>query len=69
MEKRVAGIMEANRRNYYGECVAYIAAIGEVKELLGEKGGKQIYMSHFANLYPRRTAFKTELKSYGWVKR
>lgn len=69
MEKRVAGIMEASRRNYYGECAAYIAAIGEVKELYGEKGGKQIYMSHFANLYPRRTAFKTELKSYGWIKR
>ena len=36
--------MEASRRNYYGECAAYIAAIGEVKELSGEKGGKQIFI-------------------------
>ena len=37
MKKRVEAIMGANRRNYYGECAAYIAAIGEVKEKLGEK--------------------------------
>ena len=36
LEKRTAGIMEANRRNYYGECAAYIAALGEVKESLGD---------------------------------
>ena len=35
LEKRTAGIMEANRRNYYGECAAYIAALGEVKNPLG----------------------------------
>lgn len=27
LKKRTAGIMEANRRNYYGECTAYIAAL------------------------------------------
>ncbi len=36
LEKRVEGIMNANRRNYYRECAAYIAASGEVRELLGE---------------------------------
>ena len=32
---RVKGIMESNRRNYYGECAAFIAALGEVKESRG----------------------------------
>ena len=69
MKKRVEAIMGANRRNYYGECAAYIAAIGEVKEKLGEKNAKQIYMSHYADMYTRRSAFKSESKSYGWIKR
>ena len=30
--------MDANRRNYYGECAAYIAALGEVRESMGEMG-------------------------------
>lgn len=69
MKKRVEAIMGANRRNHYGECAAYIAAIGEVKEKLGEKNAKHIYMSHYADMYTRRSAFKSELKSYGWIKR
>lgn len=32
LEKRTEGIMNANRRNYYGECAAYFAALGEVLE-------------------------------------
>lgn len=41
----------------------------EFKEKLGEKNAKQIYMSHYADMYARRSAFKSELKSYGWIKR
>lgn len=67
MKKRVEAIMGASRRNYYGECAAYIAAIGEVKEMLGEKNAKQIYISQYADMYPRRRSFKTELKKYGWI--
>ena len=69
MEKRVAGIMDANRRKYYGECASYIAAIGEIREYLGERGGKQMFMSRYAAEYPRRSAFRTELQNYGWEKR
>lgn len=29
---RVDGIMEGNHRKYYGECAAYIAALGEIFE-------------------------------------
>ena len=69
IEKRVDGIMKANRRNYYGECAAFIAALGEIKESRGEKGAKQKIMQHYASEYPRRSAFRAELAAYGWVKR
>ena len=66
LEKRTAGIMEANRRNYYGECAAYIAALGEVKEALGDTGAKQRFMAFYKEKYSRRNAFRAEMKAYGW---
>ncbi|MBQ7564398.1 MAG: hypothetical protein IJT16_10465 [Lachnospiraceae bacterium] len=66
IEKRTEGIMNANRRNYYGECASYIAALGEVRESLGEKGAKQRIMAEYKDRYTRRTAFRSELKTYGW---
>ena len=66
LEKRTAAIMEANRRNYYGECAAYIAALGEVKESLGEVGAKQRLMSSYKEKYSRRSAFRAEMKAFGW---
>ena len=68
LEKRVAAIMEANRRNYYGECAAFIAAVGEVKEAQGKKPEKQRYMSLYKEKYGRRDLFVSELKKYGWIK-
>lgn len=47
LEKRTEGIMDANRRNYYGECAAYIAALGETQESLGEPGAKQRLMTSY----------------------
>lgn len=69
LEKRTAGIMDANRRNYYGECAAYIAALGEVRESLGETGAKQRLMTSYKDAYPRRSAFREEMRRYGWVDR
>ncbi len=66
IEMRVDGIMNANRTNYYNECAAFIAAMGEVKESLGEENGKQCYMQSYRNKYPRRTSFKKSLEMYGW---
>lgn len=66
LEKRTAGIMDANRRNYYGECAAYIAALGEVQESLGEMGAKQKLMTSYRDTYPRRSAFREEMRKYGW---
>ena len=67
IEKRTEGIMNANRRNYYGECAAYIAALGEVQESIGDKGAKQKLMTRYKDKYSRRTAFRAEMKGYGWI--
>lgn len=67
LEKRTEGIMEANRRNYYGECAAYIAALGEVRESMGEAGAKQRLMTSYKDKYPRRSAFREEMRNYGWI--
>lgn len=67
LEKRIEGIMTANRRNYYRECVAYIAALGEVKESLGETDAKQRLMTLYKDKYPRRSAFREEMRNYGWI--
>lgn len=66
LERRVDGIMSANRRNYYGECAAYIAALGTVQESNGDKGAKQRLMTSYKERYSRRSAFRAELKAYGW---
>lgn len=67
LKKRTAGIMDANRRNYYGECAAYIAALGEVQESMGELGAKQKLMTSYKDAYPRRSAFREEMRKYGWI--
>ena len=67
LEKRTAGIMDANRRNYYGECAAYIAALGEVLESMGNPGAKQRLMTSYKDAYPRRSAFREEMRKYGWI--
>lgn len=67
LEKRTAGIMDANRRNYYGECAAYIAALGEVRESWGELGAKQKLMTSYKDKYTRRSAFREEMRNYGWI--
>lgn len=62
---RTEGIMEANRRNYYGECAAWIAAYGEVCESRGTYGAKAEIMGAYKAKYSRRRAFHQELRSYG----
>ena len=64
---RVAAIMDANRRNYYGECAAFVAALGEVRESLGG-GAKASLMEKYRADYSRRRAFHEELRLYGMKK-
>lgn len=65
---RTAGIMEENRRNYYGECAAFIAAYGEVLESRGEKNAKAHIMENYKGEYFRRRAFHQELRAFGMKK-
>lgn len=63
---RTDGIMEANRRNYYDECAAFIAALGEVLESREEPGAKQRLMKSFRDAWSRRSSFRQALKNYGY---
>lgn len=65
IKKRVVGIMEGNKRNYYGECASYIAAFGEVVESRGQQGAKQRILLDYKELYSGRRAFHEELRRYG----
>lgn len=65
VELRVAGIMENNRRNYYGECAAFAAALGEVKESRGEPDAKNRTLEAYRSKYSRRSAFHQELRGFG----
>ena len=64
-ELRTNLIVSGTKRNYYDECAAYIAALGEVKESHGEEGSKQMILSAYKSKYPRHSAFIRELKSFG----
>lgn len=65
VELRVTGIMENNRRKYYGECAAFAAALGEVKESRGEEGAKAKTLEAYRSRYSRRSAFHQELWGFG----
>lgn len=62
---RVSAIMEANRRKYYWECAAYVAALGETLESRGEPNAKESIMQRYRQEYFRRRAFHEELRRYG----
>ena len=68
IRRRVSGIMDANKRNYYGECAVFIAAFGEVQESLGVTGAKNKIMEQYRTEYSRRRAFHEELRRYGMKK-
>lgn len=68
VSKKVSTIMEFNKRHHYGECAAYIAALGEVKESLGIQNAKANLMNSYKKEYSRRRAFLQELKNYGMSK-
>lgn len=60
IQMRVEGIMQNNRRNYYGECAAFVAAFGEVRESRGERNAKDnIFEAKIEKLHSR-VIFKNE---------
>ncbi len=62
---RVEGIMQNNHRNYYGECAAFVAAFGEVRDSRGERNGKDNIFEVYRTKYSRRSAFHGEMRAYG----
>jgi hypothetical protein len=62
---RVKGILGENRRKYYGECAAFIAALGEARESRGQKNGKAALIESYRSAYPRHSAFRKELSTFG----
>lgn len=61
---RVNGIMAAEKRNYYAECAAFLAAYGEAEEFFGKKNAKRDLLESWRSRYPRRSSFTGPLKSY-----
>ena len=62
---RVSAIMDANKRNYYDECAAFVAAYGEVLESRGKSGEKARIMQKYKKDYSRRRAFHEALRNFG----
>lgn len=65
LQLRVEGIMNGNHRKYYWECAEFLAAYGETLESAGEAHAKIKVLESYRAAYPRRTAFRSELKSFG----
>ena len=62
IQKRTAGIMEANRRKYYDECAGLITTLGEAKESLGDAEARNRFILKCKKEYARRNAFHRVLR-------
>ena len=58
-------VMEHNERRVYPECAALAAVLGEILETEGTIPAKNDFLLQCKNLYPRRTAYHRELRTYG----
>ena len=65
VDNYVSTTVSEQQRKWYAEAAAYAAALGEVKESLGEAGGKQRTMQKYKEQFPRHNAFHGELRNYG----
>ena len=68
ISNRAEGIVRGQYRKQYGECAAYIAALGEVEESRGESDAKQRILRKYRERYPRHRAFHEELQQFGMIK-
>jgi hypothetical protein len=62
--KRVDGIVGGKFRNKYEDGALLLAALGEVKESMGEKKAKSIVVNKYLNKYSRHTSFRGAYKAY-----
>lgn len=65
IQMRIEDIMDGSHRKYYGECAAFIAGLGEVRQSRGELNAKSKMMESFKKAYSRRSAFHKELREFG----
>ena len=65
---RTESIVRGQHRRQYGECAAFIAALGEVKASRGEPGAKARIFDEYRERYPRHRAFHEELRSVGMTR-
>ncbi len=64
VDKRIDGIVGGKYRSKYNDVALLAAAVGEVKESLGEKRAKNIIIETYLKRYSRHTAFRGALKEY-----
>jgi hypothetical protein len=64
IDKRIDGIVGGKYRRKYSDVALLAAAVGEVKESLGEKKAKNIIIERYLKKYSRHTAFREALKKY-----
>ena len=64
MRGRVQAITGNSHTHYYGECARFVAAIGEVRESLGEAGAKKALLDSYRTAYRRYWRLRQELDAY-----
>ena len=65
IDRRVTVIMDGNKRSYYDECAAFLAAYGEAAESVGRIPSRQAILLRYKERYSRRRAFHESLRAYG----
>ena len=64
VDERTQAIVSNTHRGKYESVALLIAALGEVKNSLGEVSAKELLISKYKNKFPRHSAFKAELYDY-----
>lgn len=65
IDKRVKGIVSGQFRAHYEEVAALAAALGEVKESIGDANAKQTVLNQYKSAFPRHSSFHAALRKYG----
>lgn len=69
IDDQVVHICDRRWKSDYPLCAAWLAALGEVRESLGQEGAKQELMEAYHRRYLQRRTFNDALESYGWKRK
>lgn len=67
IDKRVVAIVSGKFRAHYESVAALAAALGEVKESMGDTDAKQRILQKYRSKFPRHSAFHEALRKYGML--